>query len=119
MAQIPDQPVPSQLTVRYKAHGPGRKTPYPTYGIIHREVTDAMDRSRIDSQQMSAVPSEMRSIEEEEPCRHGRGVKSDKDPMPTGCPARRTVLPQVRGGGAGYGDSAHQIGLSGRIAELT
>ncbi|UWP60907.1 electron transfer flavoprotein subunit alpha [Ruminococcus gauvreauii] len=121
MAQILiSQSRPQFATVRYKVMDRAEKTPYPTGNIIHCEVTDAMVRSRITVTERSTI-RRTKSIEEEEVLVvAGRGVKSDKD---LGMLRELAALlggqlcftrPMVE---AGYGDSTHQIGLSGRTVK--
>ncbi|MCH1981307.1 electron transfer flavoprotein subunit alpha [Ruminococcus sp. OA3] len=121
MAQILiSQSRPQFATVRYKVMDRAEKTPHPTGNIIHCEVTDDMVRSRIDVTERSTI-RRTKSIEEEEVLIvAGRGVKNEKD---LGMLRELACLlggqlcftrPMVE---AGYGDSAHQIGLSGRTVK--
>lgn len=121
MAQILiGQSRPQFATVRYKVMDRAEKTEHPTGNIIHCEVTDAMVRSRIDVTGRSVI-KQNKSIEEEEVLVvAGRGVKNEKDL------AMVRELADLLGGQlcftrpmveAGYGDSAHQIGLSGRTVK--
>ena len=111
---------PQFATVRYKVMDKAQKVPYPTGRTVRREITDLMVRSGIRVLQRAPI-SRAKSIEEEEVLVvAGRGVKTAKDVEMV---RELAVLlggqlcftrPMVEGG---FGDAAHQIGLSGRTVK--
>lgn len=111
---------PQFATVRYKVMDKAKKVPQPTGRVTPCETTDLMVRSGIDVIQRAAI-TRTRSIEEEDVLVvAGRGVKTLRDVEMVRELA--TLLggqlcftrPMVEGG---FGDAAHQIGLSGRTVK--
>ena len=111
---------PQFPTVRYKVMDKAKKVPQPTGRVTPCETTDLMVRSGIDVIQRAAI-TRTRSIEEEDVLVvAGRGVKTLRDVEMVRELA--TLLggqlcftrPMVEGG---FGDAAHQIGLSGRTVK--
>lgn len=111
---------PQFATVRYKVMDKAKKVPQPTGRVTLCETTDLMVRSGIDVIQRAAI-TRTRSIEEEDVLVvAGRGVKTLRDVEMVRELA--TLLggqlcftrPMVEGG---FGDAAHQIGLSGRTVK--
>ncbi len=111
---------PQFATVRYKVMDKAKKVDEPFGKITMCEATDMMVRSGIDIIER-AVITRSKSIEEEDVLVvAGRGVKTAKDVEMV------RELAEVLGGQlcftrpmveGGYGDSAHQIGLSGRTVK--
>ena len=111
---------PQFATVRYKIMETAKKQKNPSGQVIVRSVSDELVRSRIQVTQIAPI-NRTKSIEEEEVLVvAGRGVKSEKDVEMV------RELADALGGQlcftrpmveAGYGDSAHQIGLSGRTVK--
>ena len=111
---------PQFATVRYKVMDKAKKVENPTGKVTICEATDYMAKSSISIIKRSAI-TRTKSIEEEDVLVvAGRGVKTAKDVEMVRELA--TVLggqlcftrPMVEGG---FGDSAHQIGLSGRTVK--
>lgn len=111
---------PQFATVRYKVMDKAKKVTQPTGRVTLCETTDLMVRSGIDVIQRAAI-TRTRSIEEEDVLVvAGRGVKTLRDVEMVRELA--TLLggqlcftrPMVEGG---FGDAAHQIGLSGRTVK--
>lgn len=111
---------PQFATVRYKVMESARKVAHPHGKVILCPVTDALVRSRITVTDIAPI-RKSKSIEEEEVLVvAGRGVKNEKDLD------MLRELAALLGGQlcftrplieAGYGDTAHQIGLSGRTVK--
>lgn len=108
---------PQFATVRYKVMDKAKKLSEPTGEIILCNATDEMAASRIEILS-SEVIDRIKTIEEEDVLVvAGRGVRSEKDVEM--CRELAEVLggqlaftrPMVENG---FGDTAHQIGLSGR-----
>lgn len=111
---------PQFATVRYKVMDKAKKVPDPDGKVTVCPVTDLMVRSGIDIVERAAI-RRTKSIEEEDVLVvAGRGVKTAKDVEAVRDLA--TLLggqlcftrPMVEGG---FGDPAHQIGLSGRTVK--
>jgi electron transfer flavoprotein alpha subunit len=111
---------PQFATVRYKIMDAAKPVENPTGKVVPCAATDAMARSRIDVTSVTPIPK-AKSIEDEDVLIvAGRGVKDA---------AGLDLLRELAGllGGrlcftrpmveAGHGDSAHQIGLSGRTVK--
>ena len=111
---------PQFATVRYKVMEPAQKVDCPTGTIEMGPVTDDMARSRITVLEQEAI-HKVKSIEEEEILLAvGRGVTKDTEMEEI------KRLAELLGGQIcytrpmvekGYGDTAHQIGLSGRTVK--
>lgn len=111
---------PQFATVRYKVMDRAKKVEHPHGEVVKMTVNDAMTHSKINVTQIQTIVR-TKSIEEEEVLVvAGRGVKTDKDVE------MARSLAQILGGQlcftrpmveAGYGDTAHQIGLSGRTVK--
>ncbi|MBO5656869.1 MAG: electron transfer flavoprotein subunit alpha [Agathobacter sp.] len=111
---------PQFATVRYKVMEPAQKVDCPTGTIEMGPVTDDMARSRITVLEQEAI-HKVKSIEEEEILLAvGRGVTKDSEME------QIQHLAELLGGQIcytrpmvekGYGDTAHQIGLSGRTVK--
>lgn len=108
---------PQFATVRYRVMDRAAKVEHPTGEIVQCEVTDAMASSRIKIIS-SEIIEKQKSLEEEDIIVvAGRGVKNEKDVEM--CRELAEALggqlaftrPMVENG---FGDQAHQIGLSGR-----
>lgn len=111
---------PQFATVRYKVMDKAKKVPQPTGKITVCETTDLMVRSGIDVIQRAAI-TRTKSIEEEDVLVvAGRGVKTPRDVEMVRELAALLggqlcfTRPMVEGG---FGDTAHQIGLSGRTVK--
>lgn len=111
---------PQFATVRYKVMDKAKKVPQPTGKITVCETTDLMVRSGIDVIQRAAI-TRTKSIEEEDVLVvAGRGVKTPRDVEMVRELAALLggqlcfTRPMVEGGS---GDTAHQIGLSGRTVK--
>lgn len=111
---------PQFATVRYKVMDKAKKVPQPTGRVTVCETTDLMVRSGIDVIQRAAI-TRTRSIEEEDILVvAGRGVKTPRDVEMVRELAALLggqlcfTRPMVEGG---FGDTAHQIGLSGRTVK--
>lgn len=111
---------PQFATVRYKVMDKAKKVPQPTGKVTVCETTDLMVRSGIDVIQRAAI-TRTRSIEEEDVLVvAGRGVKTPRDVEMVRELAALLggqlcfTRPMVEGG---FGDTAHQIGLSGRTVK--
>lgn len=111
---------PQFATVRYKVMDKAKKVDKPTGTVTLCKTTDLMVRSGIDIIERAAI-TRAKSIEEEDVLVvAGRGVKTAKDVEMVRELA--TLLggqlcftrPMVEGG---FGDAAHQIGLSGRTVK--
>ena len=111
---------PQFATVRYKVMDKAKKVDKPTGTVTLCKTTDLMVRSGIDIIERAAI-TRTKSIEEEDVLVvAGRGVKTAKDVEMVRELA--TLLggqlcftrPMVEGG---FGDAAHQIGLSGRTVK--
>ena len=111
---------PQFATVRYKVMDKAKKVETPTGKVTICQATDYMAKSGISIIERAAI-TRTKSIEEEDVLVvAGRGVKTEKDVEMVRELA--TVLggqlcftrPMVE---AGFGDSAHQIGLSGRTVK--
>ncbi len=111
---------PQFATVRYKVMDKAQKVSVPTCKVTVCKVNELMVRSGINIIERAAI-SRKNSIEEEEVLVvAGRGVKTAKDVEMV------RELAELLGGQlcftrpmveAGFGDSAHQIGLSGRTVK--
>ena len=111
---------PQFATVRYKVMDRAKKVDHPDGKVVKMAVNDAMVHSKINVTQIQTIVR-TKSIEEEEVLVvAGRGVKSEKDVEMV------RKLAELLGGQlcftrpmveAGYGDTAHQIGLSGRTVK--
>lgn len=108
---------PQFATVRYRIMDKAEKVADPTGEIVKCEVTDDMARSRIEIVS-SKIMDKKKSLEEEDIIVvAGRGVKNEKDVEM--CRELADALggqlaftrPMIENG---FGDTAHQIGLSGR-----
>lgn len=109
---------PQFATVRYKVMEKAEKVEKPFGKVTLCEVTDEMVRSRIEVLSATVLEHE-KSIEEEEVLVvAGRGAEKAVDQL--------KVLAELLGGQLcftrpmieeGYGDTAHQIGLSGRTVK--
>lgn len=108
---------PQFATVRYRVMDQAKKVAEPTGEIIYCKVTDDMAKSRIRIL-ASEVIDKKKSLEEEDIIVvAGRGVRNEKDVEM--CRELASALggqlaftrPMVENG---FGDTAHQIGLSGR-----
>lgn len=108
---------PQFATVRYRVMDAATKVENPTGEVVICEVTDKMAYSRIKILS-STVIEKVKSLEEEDIIVvAGRGVRTEKDVEM--CRQLAKVLggqlaytrPMVENG---YGDTAHQVGLSGR-----
>lgn len=118
MAQIAiKQSRPQFATVRYRVMDKAAKVDRPTGEVVLCEVTDKMAHSRI-KVISSQVIDKQKSLEEEDVLVvAGRGVRTEKDVEM--CRALAEALggqlaftrPMVENG---FGDTAHQVGLSGR-----
>ena len=118
MAQIAiKQSRPQFATVRYRVMDKAAKVDKPTGEVVLCEVTDKMAHSRI-KVISSQVIDKQKSLEEEDVLVvAGRGVRGEKDVEM--CRTLAEVLggqlaftrPMVENG---FGDTAHQVGLSGR-----
>ena len=111
---------PQFATVRYKVMDKAKKVPQPTGKVTVCETTDLMVRSGIDVIQRAAI-TRTKSIEEEDVLVvAGRGVKTPRDVEMVRELAALLggqlcfTRPMVEGG---FGDAAHQIGLSGRTVK--
>lgn len=111
---------PQFATVRYKVMDKAKKVADPTGKITNCPVTDLMVRSGIDIVERAAI-RRTKSIEEEDVLVvAGRGVKTAKDVEMLRELAALLggqlcfTRPMVEGG---FGDPAHQIGLSGRTVK--
>lgn len=111
---------PQFATVRYKVMDKAKKVPQPTGKVTVCETTDLMVRSGIDVIQRAAI-TRTKSIEEEDILVvAGRGVKTPRDVEMVRELAALLggqlcfTRPMVEGG---FGDTAHQIGLSGRTVK--
>lgn len=111
---------PQFATVRYKVMDKAKKVPDPTGKVTVCDATELMVRSGISIVERAAI-TRTKSIEEEDVLVvAGRGVKTAKDVEMVRELA--TLLggqlcftrPMVEGG---FGDAAHQIGLSGRTVK--
>lgn len=108
---------PQFATVRYKVMEKAKKVEHPTGTVEEVFVSEDMVRSRIEVIEQSVI-SRTKSIEEEEVLVvAGRGITKEQDLEHLKILAERLhgqlcfTRPMVE---AGYGDTAHQIGLSGR-----
>ena len=111
---------PQFATVRYKVMDKAKKVENPTGKVTVCKATDYMAKSGISILERSAI-TRSKSIEEEDVLVvAGRGVKTAKDVEMV------RELAEVLGGQlcftrpmveGGFGDSAHQIGLSGRTVK--
>lgn len=108
---------PQFATVRYRVMDAAKKVDKPTGEVVICEVTDKMAQSRIKIISSSVI-DKIKSLEEEDIIVvAGRGVRGEKDVEM--CRQLADVLggqlaftrPMVENG---FGDTAHQIGLSGR-----
>lgn len=111
---------PQFATVRYKVMDRAKKVENPNGRVVPMEVTDALAKSAIQVTDIQVI-ARTKSIEEEEVLVvAGRGVKTEKDVEMVRQLA--TLLggqlcftrPMVE---KGFGDTAHQIGLSGRTVK--
>lgn len=111
---------PQFATVRYKVMDTAEKVDDPDGKVIMCNVTDDLVKSRIRVSEIEKIVKN-KSIEEEDVLVvAGRGVKNEKDVEMV------RELAELLGGQlaftrpmveAGYGDTAHQIGLSGRTVK--
>lgn len=111
---------PQFATVRYKVMDTAGKVDAPNGRVIMCNVTDDLVKSRIRVSEIEKIVKN-KSIEEEDVLVvAGRGVKSEKDVEMV------RELAELLGGQlaftrpmveAGFGDTAHQIGLSGRTVK--
>lgn len=111
---------PQFATVRYKVMDTAKKEENPKGRVIIRNVTEDLVRSKINVTEIKKIVKN-KSIEEEEVLVvAGRGVKSEKDVEMV------REMAELLGGQlaftrpmieAGFGDTAHQIGLSGRTVK--
>ena len=108
---------PQFATVRYRVMDAAKKVENPTGEVVLCDVTDKMAHSRIKILS-SEVIDKVRSLEEEDVIVvAGRGVRGEKDVEM--CRQLAEALggqlaftrPMIENG---YGDTAHQVGLSGR-----
>lgn len=111
---------PQFATVRYKVMDTAEKVDNPDGKVIMCNVTDDLVRSRIRVSEIEKIVKN-KSIEEEDVLVvAGRGVKSEKDVEMVrelaGLLGGQLAFtrPMVE---AGFGDTAHQIGLSGRTVK--
>ena len=111
---------PQFATVRYKVMDKAKKVPDPDGTVTVCPVTDLMVRSGIEIVERAAI-RRTKSIEEEDVLVvAGRGVKTAKDVEMVRELAALLggqlcfTRPMVEGG---FGDAAHQIGLSGRTVK--
>lgn len=111
---------PQFATVRYKVMDRAKRVEHPTGTIEHCRVSDDMVRSRIELVSREII-EHAKTIEEEEILiAVGRGVTKESDLALAGELARLLggqlcyTRPMVENG---YGDTAHQIGLSGRTVK--
>lgn len=118
MAQIGIKNSPPQFaTVRYRVMDKAKKVPTPTGQIVICPVTDEMASSRIKILSSEVIQKKKTLEEEEILVVAGRGVRNEKD-----VEMCRTLAEALGGQLAftrpmvenGFGDTAHQIGLSGR-----
>ena len=112
---------PQFATVRYKVMDTAGKVDAPDGRVIMCNVTDDLVKSRIRVSEIEKIVKN-KSIEEEDVLVvAGRGVKSEKDVEMVrelaGLLGGQLAFtrPMVE---AGFGDTAHQIGLSGRTVKL-
>lgn len=109
---------PQFATVRYKVMDRAKKTACPSGKVTRCQVTDVMVKSRIEV--LSAqVLEHVKSIEEEEVLVvAGRGAEKAVEQLRELADLLKGQLcftrPMVE---SGYGDTAHQIGLSGRTVK--
>ncbi|MDO4300968.1 MAG: electron transfer flavoprotein subunit alpha [Clostridia bacterium] len=111
---------PQFATVRYKVMDTAKKAENPKGQVIMCNVTEDLVKSKITVSEIKKIIKN-KSIEEEEVLvAAGRGVKSEKDVEMV------RELAELLGGQlaftrpmveAGFGDTAHQIGLSGRTVK--
>lgn len=111
---------PQFATVRYKVMDRAKKVQNPDGEVVPMTVTDALAKSSIKVTDIQVI-ARTKSIEEEEVLVvAGRGVKSEKDVEMI------RELAELLGGQLcftrpmvekGFGDTAHQIGLSGRTVK--
>ena len=111
---------PQFATVRYKVMDKAKKVPDPTGKVTACDATELMVRSGISIVERAAI-TRTKSIEEEDVLVvAGRGVKTAKDVEMVRELANLLggqlcfTRPMVEGG---FGDAAHQIGLSGRTVK--
>lgn len=111
---------PQFATVRYKVMDRAKKVDFPDGKIINMPVNENMVHSKIKTMEIHTI-ARTKSIEEEEVLVvAGRGVKTEKDIEMAETLAKLLggqlcfTRPMVE---AGYGDTAHQIGLSGRTVK--
>ena len=111
---------PQFATVRYKVMDKAKKVPNPTGKVTICNTTELMVRSGISIVERAAI-TRTKSIEEEDVLVvAGRGVKTAKDVEMVRELANLLggqlcfTRPMVEGG---FGDAAHQIGLSGRTVK--
>ncbi len=111
---------PQFATVRYKVMEPAKKVDKPTGKVEICQVSDAMVKSRIDIISKEVIAHKKTIEEEEILVAVGRGVSKDADF------AAAEELAGLLGGQlcytrplveSGIGDTAHQIGLSGRTVK--
>ena len=108
---------PQFATVRYRVMDKAKKVPTPTGQIVICPVTDEMASSRIKILSSEVIQKKKTLEEEEILVVAGRGVRNEKD-----VEMCRTLAEALGGQLAftrpmvenGFGDTAHQIGLSGR-----
>ena len=118
MAQIAiKQSRPQFATVRYRVMDKAAKVDDPTGQVVMCEVTDKMASSRIKVISTQVIDKQKNLEEEDILVVAGRGVRSEKDVEMC------RQLAQALGGQLaftrpmvenGFGDTAHQVGLSGR-----
>lgn len=111
---------PQFATVRYRVMARAEQAEHPAGELVHRTVTENQRRSRI-TVHSEILHTQKKSIEEEDILVvAGRGVRDDKGLRMLGELAARLggqlcyTRPMVE---AGHGDTAHQIGLSGRTVK--